>query len=341
MAKRTSRKRHSRANAPRKRGSSKPKRTSKRAPVRSIYRGSARERVEAGMDILAQAAVASRQGRKDARLFSESKGLYWGALGAMQSGSLSEFMTDADRARLKEFKATIDANMAHYYDGAPAPAANRRHSRRNGWSRRASRGLKGKRRTRSKRTSRRNGAATRHVPAGARVHRLPHRSAPGQGLTYGPAAGVMMEEGRVGPQAGWDVYDIRLDNGAEESAYGFDLRIGSKRTSRRNTGYYYEGMSHPESYDRRGRPVRRNSRRSRRNQTGYILVPPRSNSRRNATDLAEGSRVEIVGKRRGRGHGDHRGKLGTIKGAYVRDEYLVVTDSGLRLIFKSSMLRPV
>jgi hypothetical protein len=39
--------------------------------------------------------------------------------------------------------------------------------------------------------------------------------------------GVLMEDARIGPAAGWDVYDVRLPDGSETSAYGFDMRVAS------------------------------------------------------------------------------------------------------------------
>ena len=48
-----------------------------------------------------------------------------------------------------------------------------------------------------------------------------------------PACGVLMEDARIGPQAGWDVYDVRLLNGKETSAYGFDLNLSPRRKRRR------------------------------------------------------------------------------------------------------------
>lgn len=39
--------------------------------------------------------------------------------------------------------------------------------------------------------------------------------------------GTLIEDARIGPTAGWDVYDVRLDDGTETSAYGFDLALAS------------------------------------------------------------------------------------------------------------------
>lgn len=44
--------------------------------------------------------------------------------------------------------------------------------------------------------------------------------------------GVLMEDARIGPSAGWDVYDVRLPDGSETSAYGFDLRLAPSTIAR-------------------------------------------------------------------------------------------------------------
>lgn len=45
--------------------------------------------------------------------------------------------------------------------------------------------------------------------------------------------GKIMEEGRIGPDAGWDVYDVMLDSGRETFAHGFELtKAKSGKTSR-------------------------------------------------------------------------------------------------------------
>ena len=70
------------------------------------------------------------------------------------------------------------------------------------------------------------------VKAGTKVHRLPHKSKPGKGMSYGEATGTLLEDARIGPQAGWDVYDIHVPGQEDESAYGFDLRRLPKRSKR-------------------------------------------------------------------------------------------------------------
>lgn len=81
----------------------------------------------------------------------------------------------------------------------------------------------------------RGSVKTRHVKSGTTVCILPtppYRARKGHGLIHKTRrCGVMMEEGRVGPEAGWDVYDVRLSTGKEVSAYGFDIRI--RRSKRR------------------------------------------------------------------------------------------------------------
>lgn len=37
--------------------------------------------------------------------------------------------------------------------------------------------------------------------------------------------GTILDEGRIGPEAGWDVYDIKLDDGTETFAHGFELDV--------------------------------------------------------------------------------------------------------------------
>lgn len=41
--------------------------------------------------------------------------------------------------------------------------------------------------------------------------------------------GVMLEDGRAGPDAGWDVYDVRLDSGRETFVHGFNLVLLRKK----------------------------------------------------------------------------------------------------------------
>lgn len=69
---------------------------------------------------------------------------------------------------------------------------------------------------------------SRYLRAGAKVCRGSRKMPKGKGMSYRPACGVLLEDARVGPDAGWDVYDIRLPSGKETSAYGFDLKPGRK-----------------------------------------------------------------------------------------------------------------
>ena len=52
------------------------------------------------------------------------------------------------------------------------------------------------------------------------------------------ACGVLLENARIGADAGWDtgIYNrkvkIRLDSGRKTSAFAFDLRLPSKKTQR-------------------------------------------------------------------------------------------------------------
>jgi hypothetical protein len=51
-----------------------------------------------------------------------------------------------------------------------------------------------------------------------------YRRKKGQGIIHlSKKCGVLMEDARIGPEAGWDVYDVRLDDGEETAAYGFDM----------------------------------------------------------------------------------------------------------------------
>lgn len=40
--------------------------------------------------------------------------------------------------------------------------------------------------------------------------------------------GELLDDARIGPEAGWDVYDIRLHDGRETFAHGFNLRKHNK-----------------------------------------------------------------------------------------------------------------
>jgi hypothetical protein len=79
-----------------------------------------------------------------------------------------------------------------------------------------------------KKQKKRSSSTTSFKRAGARVCIQPtpaFRRQAKQGIIHKTRkCGVLMEDGRIGPGAGWDVYDIRLANGRETSAYGFDIR---------------------------------------------------------------------------------------------------------------------
>ncbi len=62
-----------------------------------------------------------------------------------------------------------------------------------------------------------------YVTKGETVTRLPRKRDPGTGLSYERGTVTMLESARIGEGAGWDVYDVLTESGAEESAYGFDL----------------------------------------------------------------------------------------------------------------------
>ena len=73
------------------------------------------------------------------------------------------------------------------------------------------------------------GSGVQFGSAGTKVSIEPTPSARrrgGKGLIHKTRKyGVLMEDARIGPGGGWDVYDVRLPDGSETSAYGFDLRL--------------------------------------------------------------------------------------------------------------------
>lgn len=72
----------------------------------------------------------------------------------------------------------------------------------------------------------------RYLKAGARVCRRARKTPKGKGMSYGRACGTLLEEARVGPDAGWDVVDLKLKSGRESSAYSFDLMPAKRRKKR-------------------------------------------------------------------------------------------------------------
>lgn len=78
----------------------------------------------------------------------------------------------------------------------------------------------------------------RHVKAGTRVSinyakgmrsRTPFDIGSGRQEADHGQSGAILEDGRIGPDAGWDVYDVRLDDGRETFAYGFNLQPAPKQ----------------------------------------------------------------------------------------------------------------
>ena len=70
---------------------------------------------------------------------------------------------------------------------------------------------------------------SRYVKAGTKVCVVGRSRPKGTGLSYPRGfCGRLVEPARVGPGAGWDVYDIQTPRG-ERSAYGFDIRLRSRR----------------------------------------------------------------------------------------------------------------
>lgn len=79
----------------------------------------------------------------------------------------------------------------------------------------------------------RGGSRTTFRRAGTKVSIEPSPSGRRAGLIHkGRKYGVLMEDARIGPAAGWDVYDVRLPDGSETSAYGFDLRLAPSTIAR-------------------------------------------------------------------------------------------------------------
>ena len=73
---------------------------------------------------------------------------------------------------------------------------------------------------------------SRYLKTGARVFREARKMPKGKGMSYEAASGMLLEDARVGPDAGWDVVDLQLDSGEIESAYSFDLKpLSSRRNS--------------------------------------------------------------------------------------------------------------
>jgi hypothetical protein len=72
-----------------------------------------------------------------------------------------------------------------------------------------------------------------HFNVGDRLLIRPKTSLPGKGMSYGRMIVTGTDEGRGGSDAGWDVYDGRLDDGREVSFYGFSVvkRLPKKRAS--------------------------------------------------------------------------------------------------------------
>jgi hypothetical protein len=87
--------------------------------------------------------------------------------------------------------------------------------------------------------STRTSSRTMYVKAGTKVLRLPRKSRPGKGMSYGRARGTLREGARIGPQAGWDVVDVNVSPRDKwNSAYSFDLRLvprTAKRKRRKTT----------------------------------------------------------------------------------------------------------
>ena len=69
----------------------------------------------------------------------------------------------------------------------------------------------------------------RFAKPGTKVCVAPRTRPKGTGLSYPRGfCGRLLEDARIGPDAGWDVYDIETSRG-ERSAYGFDIRPATRK----------------------------------------------------------------------------------------------------------------
>lgn len=58
---------------------------------------------------------------------------------------------------------------------------------------------------------------------GAKVCWTKKTTKKGKGMTYRSGCGVLLEGANVGPNAGWDVVDVRSNKGRTRSVYSFSL----------------------------------------------------------------------------------------------------------------------
>ena len=73
---------------------------------------------------------------------------------------------------------------------------------------------------------------SQYLKKGARIFRNERKTPAGKGMSYRAGFGTLLEDARIGADAGWDVVDVAMDresaypglNQEEESAYSFDLR---------------------------------------------------------------------------------------------------------------------
>jgi len=96
-----------------------------------------------------------------------------------------------------------------------------------------------------------------YVKAGTRVCRKGREMPAGKGMSYHTACGVLLEPANIGTGAGWDVVDLRLDDGTESSAYAFDLSKPTKYV----TVYIVQGNYGSGWDDLTGSDVRKEARR--------------------------------------------------------------------------------
>ena len=90
----------------------------------------------------------------------------------------------------------------------------------------------------------------RHVKTGTRVsinyskgpRRTPFDIGSGRQAADHGQSGTILEDGRIGPDAGWDVYDVRLDDGRETFAYGFNLRPAPKKQKKLSASRHHAVM---------------------------------------------------------------------------------------------------
>lgn len=75
---------------------------------------------------------------------------------------------------------------------------------------------------------------SRFCLAGRRVVWTAKHMPKGMGLSYETGIGYLMEGATIGPNAGWDVVDVRADDGTELSVYAFSLEMSKAPKTKPN-----------------------------------------------------------------------------------------------------------